>query len=321
MDKICSIAIVVPTTDFVVSSISATHKIFRAAIAASGRDIKLYVVGATHQQKVADDLFSIHAPYLFEELPRADLVIIPALKSDVEIAIAQNEELIQWIGEQYQQGAHLASLCSGVFLLGSTGLLANRRCTSHWMQSEEFRRRFPTAIYRKHNVLTEDERIFTSGGAFTFLNLVMVLVERFFGKEIALQLNGLFQVDHDRRSQDHFIVFNTQKAHHDEGVKAVQSFIEENFRQKLTLAEMARVANLGQRTMVRRFKAACGNTPIEYLQRVRTEKAKTLLTATDQRIGDIQSSIGYNDAKIFRSVFSRQTGFSPSGYRKRYSVR
>lgn len=320
MDKISKIVITLPVGDLVLSSVSGSYKILHTAIELQGGGTALLIAGSTPKQTVDNGLFTIHPHIHFSEIDRADLIIVPAIKSDIHEAISANQQLSQWLLEQYQQGAHIASLCSGAFLLGSAGLLKDRQCTTHWMHEQEFRQAFPDTRYRQHNIITEDERIFSSGGAFTFLNLIIYLTERFFGKEIATQLISIFQIDYPRRSQDRFVLFNTQKDHLDTAVILAQQFIEQHFMQKLTIQQIADAANLSKRTLVRRFQAACGNTPNQYLQRVRIEKAKELLTNTDKHIGEIQFLAGYNDAKTFRNIFLKLTGLTPMAYRRKYTV-
>ncbi len=319
MDKLKTIVIVVPKCEVVLSSITGSLKLLNAVIEMTNAPTKLMLAGYKKNQKAFGGLFSIHTEVRFQEVDKADLIIVPSFKSDIETAINDNGVLFDWLVSQYRKGAYAASLCLGSFLLGGAGLLTHKRCTTHWQYAKEFRKLFPNAIHLKHNVITEDDRIFTSGGAFTFLNLIIYLIERFYGKEAAQWAVSVFQVDYHRDSQHQFVLFSSQKNHANVSVLKAQDFIERNYMRKLNNAEIAAHCQLGERTLVRQFKESCGNTPNEYLQRCRIEKAKEYLANTVYTIAEVQFHIGYNDPKTFRNIFSRYTSLSPSAYRKRYS--
>ena len=310
----------VPEADVVVSTISGSHKILSAVIQFTGAPTELILAGNRKRQTVAGGLFTIHTQAKFDEIDQADLVIVPAIQSDIDTALEANQALFDWLRKMYDRGAHLASLCSGAFLLGGAGILSHRRCTTHWHQTQQFRELFPNADCCKHTVLTEDRSVFTSGGAFTFLNLVVYLIERFYGKEVAQWAVGMFQVDYHRSSQNQFVLFDSQRYHQDDQILEAQNFIEKNFSKNLLNSEIAQHVKLGARTLARRFKASSGNTPNEYLQRVRIEKAKELLAHSDASISQIQYQVGYNDPKNFRKIFARYTSMTPSAYRRRYQT-
>ncbi len=318
MKSLQKIVIVIPKADVVLSTISGSYKILSTIIERTNAKTELILAGSKKNHSAFGGLFSLHPQIKFHEIDQADLIIVPAIQSDVEKAIQDNKNLSNWLIDQHNKGAYIASLCSGAFLLGGAGILNNKRCTTHWLQTEHFRKLFPDSKHHKHCIITEDQRVFTNGGAFNFLNLVIYLVERFFGKENALWAVGVFQVDYNRDSQSQFVLFNSQKNHTNNIILKAQQFIEQNYMKKLSNAEVAAHCNLGVRTLVRKFKQSCGNTPNEYLQRVRIEKAKELLVKSNDSISNIQFDVGYNDPKTFRNIFSRYTSLTPSAYRKRY---
>ncbi|WP_299116061.1 helix-turn-helix domain-containing protein [uncultured Winogradskyella sp.] len=318
MRKLNNIVIAVPDADVVVSSISGSYKILSSIIQFTNSNTRLILAGSKKKQSIVGGLFSLHAQAKFHEIKKADLIIVPAIQSNIEKAIEDNQALCNWLVKQYNKGAYIASICSGAFLLGGAGLLNNKRCTTHWLQTQEFKRLFPKAKHRKHNIITEDQKIFTNGGAFSFLNLIIYLIDRFYGKEATQWAIGVFQINYNNNSQGQFVLFNAQKDHSDSNILKAQQYIEQNYMRKITNAEVAAHCNLGERTLVRRFKLSCGNTPNAYLQRVRIEKAKELLVSSSDSISAIQFDVGYNDPKTFRKLFLKYTSITPNAYRKQY---
>ncbi|XOV94354.1 MAG: GlxA family transcriptional regulator [Bacteroidota bacterium] len=320
MDKPDKIVIVVPKGELVVSSMAGSYKLFKSAIEVTDSQVDLLIAGTKKSHSFLDGFFSVTPSIHWNNISKADLIIVPAVKEDIEGALKNNQQLMNWLVSQYKQGAHIASLCTGSFILAEAGLLKSRRCTTHWLFTDQFTKTYRDTNFSKNNIITEDERIYTSGGAYSFLNLIVYLIERFFGKEAALQIISIYQVDKNRSSQDPFVIFNTQKIHHDDDIQKVQDFIESNYERKMMNQELASIAKLGAKTLVRRFKSLTGNTPNEYLQRVRTEAAKDLLVSTQKHISEIQYRVGYSDPKTFRDIFHRYTGLTPMAYRKKYMI-
>ncbi len=310
------VTVLLPKGNIVASSVTGTFKLFEKSIELSSSADQLLLVG--QKQLALSNIVTFNPHCDFKEVKHADLIIIPSLKSDFERAYSDNYEMLNWISDQYKKGAHIASLCTGSFLLGAKNLLDDIKCTTHWMFSEEFIKQFPKANFQRNSIITEERRIFTSGGAFSFLNLIVYLIERFFGAEIAKIIKGIYQIDYLRSSQSPFVLFETQKNHSDKNILLAQNYIERNFRNKLENSKIAEVAILGERSLIRRFKSCTGNTPNRYLQRVRIEAAKELLTETDKQIVEIQHEVGYSSYKTFYQIFHQFLNMSPSSYRNMY---
>jgi transcriptional regulator GlxA family with amidase domain len=168
-------------------------------------------------------------------------------------------------------------------------------------------------------IITDEQGIYSSGGAFSYLNLILYLIEKYAGREIAVLAAKAFQIDIDRRSQSPFIIFHGQKDHEDEQVKKVQEFIETNSHKKLSVDQLAARFALGRRNLERRFKKATSNTIIEYIQRVKIEAAKKSFETSRDNINEVMYSVGYVDTKAFRTVFKKITGLSPIDYRNKYN--
>jgi transcriptional regulator GlxA family with amidase domain len=280
---------------------------------------EVQLAGLTPDTPVCGGMYTVSTAQLATDITETDLIIIPALDGDLTAAVEANRAFVPWIVEQYRRGAEVASLCLGAFLLAETGLLDGQQCTTHWAAVHEFRQRYPRVELVEDKLITDAHGIYSSGGAFSYLNLVLYLVEKFAGRDMAVLCAKVFQIDIERVSQSAFIIFQGQKAHHDELVKKAQTYIEDNYQDKITVDQLADLLALGRRNLERRFKKATANSVVEYIQRVKIEAAKTSLeSAHGNNVSEVMYTVGYTDPKAFRSTFKRITGLSPMQYRSRY---
>jgi transcriptional regulator GlxA family with amidase domain len=280
-------------------------------------DVQL--VGLKKEVKINDGLFSINTSQLLKDVKKTDLVIIPALFGDMKTAIASNKKLLPWINEQYCKGAEVASLCVGAFLLASTGLLDGKKCSTHWGFQNEFREMFPAVEVVEGNIVTEEDRLYSSGGANSYWNLLLHLVEKYTDRQIAVLASKYFAIDIDRESQSAFAMFQGQKNHNDEAIKQAQEFIDENIQEKITINELSDLVSLGRRSFERRFKIATNNSVLEYINRVKVEFAKRAFESSRKNINEVMYDVGYTDTKAFRSIFKKITGLTPVEYRNKYN--
>jgi len=318
------VSILLPRGQSSLSNIEGTHQILtmmNTLAEQQGRPpfFLVQLIGLEKEIPQASGSFKMYADLLIDEVDETDLIIIPALHSDQSLALELNKEFIPWIVDQHAKGAEVASLCIGAFLLAETGLLDGRKCTTHWTFMEEFKSRYPQCNLLPENIMTEDKGIYTSGGAYAYLSLIMYLIEKYAGREMAVLASKMFSIDLNRNSQSPFIMFIGQKKHKDQEVLNVQEYIEGRYNQKITLAELAEMASLSKRSLERRFKKATGNTVVEYVQRVRVEAAKKCLETTPKNVNEVMYDVGYSDEKSFRSLFKRITGLSPVRYRNKYN--
>jgi len=278
-------------------------------------------VGLTRETKAAGGKYTVYADVLTKELLKTDLIIIPALDGDMAQILQENAAFKPWIIDRYTDGAEVASLCVGAFLLASTGLITGRKCATHWMMADVFRKMFPDIQLVEDRIVTDEHGIYTSGGAFSYLNLILYLVEKFAGREIAVFMSKAFQIDIDRKSQSPFMIFNGQKTHEDDTVREIQEFIEQNSAEKITVDQLASQFAISRRNLERRFKKATTNSVVEYLQRVRIEAAKMRLESSRETVNEVMYSVGYTDTKAFRATFKKITGLSPVAYRNKFALK
>jgi len=317
-----NIAILVPETA-VVEAIADPNYMFRAVnqfLQASGKPalFNVKLVGAKKEIKLDNSQFSVHTDMLLHEVKHTDLIFVPAISGNIRTALELNKEMAPWIVDQYRNGAEVASLCIGAFLLASTGLLNGKKCSTHWNAANEFRTMFPEVELVDGSIITEEQGIYSSGGANSYWNLLLYLVEKYTDRDTAILASKYFAVDIDRQSQASFMMFQGQKEHDDAEIIKAQEFIEANYMEKITVDHLAGMLAVGRRSFERRFKKATNNTVVEYIQRVKIEAAKRSFEKSRKNITEVMFDVGYTDTKAFRTIFKKITGLTPIEYRNKY---
>lgn len=317
-----NVAILVPESS-VLQAIADPQYCFNAVnqfLVVSGKNplFNVQLVGLKKKIKLNDGKYSVHPDKLLKEVKKTDLVFIPALFGDMHKVVEANKKFVPWIVQQYGKGAEVASLCVGAFLLASTGLLNGKKCSTHWGFAHEFREMFPDVDVQDGSIVTEENRIYSSGGANSYWNLLLHLVEKYTDRETAILASKYFAIDINRNSQSAFAMFKGQKEHHDEAVKYAQEYIEKNIEEKITVEQLADKVALGRRSFERRFKKATNNSVLEYIQRIKIEAAKRSFETSHKNINEVMFNVGYTDTKAFRTTFKKITGLSPIEYRNRY---
>ncbi|KIX21570.1 AraC family transcriptional regulator [Flavobacterium sp. 316] len=318
-----SVSILVPESS-VLQAIADPQYLFSAVnqfMMVSGKKplFNIELVGFKKEIKLNDGLYSVKTTQLLKDVKKTDLIVIPALFGDMKSAIKMNKKALPWINEQYENGAEIASLCVGAFLLASTGLLDGKKCSTHWGFQNEFREMFPKTEVVDGNIITEEHRIYSSGGANSYWNLLLHLVEKYTDRQTAILASKYFAIDIDRKNQSAFAMFQGQKNHTDEAIKQTQDFIENNIQERITIDELAHLVSLGRRSFERRFKLATNNSVLEYINRVKIEFAKRNFETNRKNINEVMYDVGYTDSKAFRTIFKKITGLTPIEYRNKYN--
>lgn len=318
------VSILIPKGHFSLVNVEGTHQIFswvNAYLEQTGRRplFNLHLVGLANDTTQTNGLFTIHPQVLVSDVKKTDLIILPAIHGDLQNNLEMNKGFVPWIIHQYKNGAEVVGLCIGSFFLAAIGLLDGKPCSTHWSCANEFRKLFPEANLMDDKIMTESDGIYTSGGAYSFTNLLVYLVEKFAGREVAIMTAKAFMIDIDRYSQSPFIMFAGQKSHNDTEILYAQEYIEQHFTEKVTVDELSGKVSVGRRTFERRFKKATSNTVVEYIQRVKIEAAKKQLESGRKTVNEVMYDVGYTDTKAFRDVFKKITGMSPVEYRGKYN--
>lgn len=276
------------------------------------------LIGAEKHTQLNHGLYTIRANRTLSELKQTDVVIMPLLCGDFGQAVSTNQAFGEWTIAQYRQGAELVSLCAGSFFLAGTGLLDGRKCAVHWAAQQEFRDRYPKVKVISDTIITDEQGIYTCGGGFSYLNLLLYVIEKHLGREMSILASKMFEIDIERKSQQPFVIFQGQKRHGDELVLAAQQFIETHATDPLTITALCTHFHTGRRAFERRFKKHTGNSVAEYVQRVKVEYIKKQLESGAKNINELVYSVGYNDVNAFRKVFKKLTDLTPAAYREKY---
>ncbi|RKE57591.1 GlxA family transcriptional regulator [Sphingobacterium detergens] len=263
--------------------------------------------------------YTIKTNRLLQDVERTDLLIIPPTFGDIDTGIRDNAEAIPYFRKLHLKGTRLASLCVGAFLLAETGLLNGKKCSTHWAYVSEFKEKYPEIEIEDGAVITENDNIYSSGGASSLWNLILYLVEKFSDRETAVMIAKYFALDISRDSQSQFAIFRGQRNHEDLDIQKAQDYIELKYEEKITVEDLANFVNIGRRTFERRFKEATNNTPVEYIQRVRIEAAKKFFEASRKNVSQVMYDVGYTDTKAFRDIFKKITGLTPIEYRNKFA--
>jgi transcriptional regulator GlxA family with amidase domain len=260
-----------------------------------GPSFDVQLVGLDRVARQDRGTFVVNPDILIDEIESTDLIVIPAVHDDPRKVLENNRDLLPWIVERHRRGADVASFCVGAFLLAGTGLLRGKQCTTHWNEARAFRMMYPDVNLVDEKILTEDDGIFTSGGAYSWLNLLVYLIEKYAGREIAILAAKSFMIDIDRCSQNPFLIFQGQRDHGDQAVRLVQDEIETHIGERLAVYKLADRVAVGRRSLERRFLKATGNTIAVYIHRAKIEAAKKHLETGRESILDVMYGVGFVD--------------------------
>ncbi len=288
----------------------------------NGREplFRIELAGVSERSEIHNGFVTLKPTTAVSQIERTDLVIIPSsLIRSYENAAENNRLLIRWVTKQYKEGAEIASMCSGAYVLATAGLLEGKKCSTHWCFEDNFRSLYPNVNLQTEKLITHENGIYTNGGGYSFLNLVIYLIEKYYDRPTAIYCSKIFQVEIDRQSQSPFSIFAGQKSHGDEAVKEAQLYLENNLQEKISVEMLSVKFALSRRNFDRRFIKATGNTPLEYLQRLKVESAKRAFETSRKTVNEVMYEAGYSDIKAFREVFRKITGLSPLEYRMKYN--
>ena len=318
------LTIIVPNGENNLSSITGAYEIFTKANSywkENGKKelFKIQLAGISEKIEFNNGLFVVKPHLNISEINQTNLIIVPSLNHNYEIALAGNNLLLKWLEKQYKNGSEIATICTGAFMLAEVGLLDGKSCSTHWSVTENFRIKFPKVKLQIDKLITDENGIYTNGGAYSFLNLMIYFVEKFYDRPTAIYCSKVFQIEMDRNAQSEFVIFTGQKTHNDEVVKKAQVYIENNVEEKINIESLSSKFNVGRRNFDRRFIKATGNSPIEYTQRVKVEVAKKSFETNRKTINEVMYEVGYSDLKAFREVFRKYTGLSPLEYKSKFN--
>ncbi|MCG8633495.1 MAG: helix-turn-helix domain-containing protein [Desulfobacterales bacterium] len=253
-----------------------------------------------------------------DRIDATDLIII-ASATYIDDILKRAPHLVDWILYHFDRGAHVASICTGVFLLAETGLLDGKSATLHWGFADRFKSRYPQITLEKDRMFIDHGSLYCSAGVTAGMDLSLYLVEKFCGKKAARQSAKTMVLGMDRHSQVPYDSFPGARSHGDTLVTRAQEWLADNRTKTVEYDNLARMLNISRRSLERRFKQATGMTPLAFIQALRVEAAKQMLEDGNLTFSEITYAVGYEDIAFFRKIFVRLTGLRPKEYRQKFS--
>lgn len=255
------------------------------------------------------------------DLGLVDLIMVSASGPVPDEWMARHAAIPPWLAARYRGGTRIAGVCSGVAFLAEAGLLAGRRATTHWGVAHGFRERYPDVNWQTDLLITEDAGLYCGGGVNAAIDLSLHLVERLCSRDVAIECSRALLVDMPRSSQSGYALLPLARPHGDDKVRDAEHHLSGHFARDVTVEELADVASMSRRNLVRRFKEATGHMPGVYQQMLRVAAARKMLEDGAPSIEQVGLSVGYEDVAFFRRIFKRHCGITPSAYRDRFSQR
>ena len=253
-----------------------------------------------------------------QDVDSTDFILITGFLPPLRFIGKVPDKLTHWLCRHHKNNAMIGTICTGTFLLAETGLLDGKTATTNFMFARYFQKRYPSINLKAERILTEDGGFVCSGATTSFLDLCLYLIDKFGYEALAATCRkGLLM--QPRMIQSPYFIFDFQRYHRDDTVKEAQRYMEKNFIDAISVEALASNLGISSRHFVRRFKNATGDSPLQYLQRIRIEAAKQKLEMTGLSINEITQCIGYEDHNSFRKLFKKNTGLSPREYRNRFS--
>lgn len=260
---------------------------------------------------------------IFDEFS-TDLIILPGISDlarPVDQVVRDHGPLIRWLQDKKAEGVEILSLCTGAYFLAEGSLLDGREATTHWQAADTLQSLYPKVKFRSERVTVDHQGIITGGGAYASFHTALYMIEKYAGKRLAVEISRIHGIEYGKTDQGLFSIFQGQRRHEDPKIHEAQSLMEQAFAGELSIEAVAAHVHMSRRNFIRRFRAATGLNPIEYLQRLRIEAAKKALEEGQVGLSSLAYHVGYNDLKTFRATFKKTTGYSPQQYQKIYSYR
>lgn len=246
----------------------------------------------------------------------ADIIVLPAFWGDFDALCARNPNVLDWLREQHAAGSEICGEANGVYWMAQAGLLDGKEATTYWRYFDDFARRFPQVLLNTEKHLTDADNLYCAGGTTSSCDLYIYLIEQCCGVAIAQGVSRDVFYEVQRSYSPGRIGFGGQKLHQDPNVLEIQRWLEDHFAEKFRFEDVARAHGMSVRNFMRRFQSATGDKPLHYLQRLRIETAKGLLSASRKSIKTISYEVGYDDASFFARLFRQHAGVSPNQYRQ-----
>ena len=278
---------------------------------------------STEPFNCANDI-PVHPRSCASDDPHADIIIVPELwLGPDEIVGRRYPALLDWLRECHRRGAYIYSACSGAILLAETGLLDGKPATSHWAYERQFQTRFPQVDFQREPTLQFADpagRIVTAGGTTSWHDLALHIIARHCSPGEALRIAKVYLLKSHPEGQLPYAALIREAPHADAVVRRCEALLKQEFLADNPVRLAVQSAEVPERTLKRRFKAATGLSLIDYVQNLRIEHAKRLLETSGEPVDEIAASSGYDNPSFFRRLFKRRCGLAPAEYRRLFTA-
>ena len=316
----CMLSTIASTTDCL--RVAQTLSDIRAPN--SGLKLETVLFGARGQQRIQTST-GLELGGLVAPVEDIDLLMLPGILHNSPHDLARRVEAmgpeIELIRAMHLRGVEIAGACSGSYLLAESGLLDGRRATCSWWLAASFRERYPAVRLEADAMVIEDGGFVTAGGASSVQSLLMRLVGRVGGDELAQQTSRMLLIDIERQSQAPYVSEALMAKPRNSLSEKAEQFLQHELHREVSVSRLAEHCGTSERSLLRHFRAHLGVSPVEHIQHLRVERAKALLETTHLSFDEIVERCGYSDSASFRKLFKRATAITPGDYRERYRLR
>jgi transcriptional regulator GlxA family with amidase domain len=244
-----------------------------------------------------------------------DYIFLPPMWGNPMSSVMKLPQISTWLKWQLARQATIVATGTGVCWLAHCGLLNGKVATTHWSFSERFAQLFPDVILRKEIPITRSETIYCAKSINTQTELVVFFIAKMFGKDVARTIERHYTQDVSKSTDEPYFEFGGE-VQPDETVSIAQDYLSANMSKNVSITALARHCDVSASTIVRHFKAQVGETPHQYLTRIRLNQAKSLLLDRNLTIGEVAELVGFSDSHYFSEKFYRSFAVRPRQYRE-----
>ena len=308
--------------DALATSVTLPMEILRAAsqmasLQSRGQEqVQFLLAGPDRKMLKLASGITLKPDLAYSELPALDLLLLPAIWRNPLPTLRQAAQWSEQLRDMAAAGTRICSVGTGSYLLAEAGLLKGRAATTHWNYFEHFSRRYPDVLLKTRHLITQSDNIYCAGSVNSIADLMVHIVEEWFGSRTARAIENQFSPEIRRSFVAAAYQNEADSSHHDETVIQAQQWLQDNLQQRIGMEQLAERLNISGRTFNRRFKQATGLSPQAYLQSLRVASAKELLRHSNLNIGEIAWQVGLQDVSYFSQLFRRHSGMSPLRYRE-----
>jgi transcriptional regulator GlxA family with amidase domain len=330
LDRQLNVALLV-TPETSASMLYGMYDLFASA----GRDWEFFTKGIAGEPRMNPYIVSAEQPGLYalnkiwikpdhslDDCPPPDIICLPDIVVLPGDGLAGRFETeVAWLRKSHAAGATLASVCTGSLMLAEAGLLDGLDATIHWAWAKSLTANYPKVRVRPNRTLIADgaeQRIIMAGGATSWQDLALFLIARFVGLPHAMGVSKLFLIERHDIGQQPFASLAATRQLQDALIGKCQEWAALHYAEASPVTAMIRISGLSDRTFNRRFAAATGMSPIDYVHTLRLEEAKQMLETTDEPVEAIANQVGYEDTSYFGRLFHRKVGITLAQYRRRF---